>query len=855
MVTSSSTSNNSNTNMASIWRAHETGLSVTSLSSERRIDQKRRSMLQLAGIPVVDSGTIATAPPASSSLSGGLRGGRGGGGGSGGGSRRAAYRSAAGRQDSFLSTGSLGDVLLVDEAGDAVRPTSLRSAAEEDGNVFRRKEEDALFRPDAADADADGGDDDLEDSDDHLFAEETEKDNSALNTSTNSAPVPENLGKIARPTGIGASNGGEGSGQDRRSISVGSVRSVKFAGGHTLHEFSEDDMQFNKIEILPGDRPPPARLPGRPPTILRRSSSLNRLPPSARRAVAAEMSRARLLSADVTPVSSPSASSVPSIRHAHPIRSDSALSITSNVSAAPSLNLHRAHPIRSDSFLSIGSSISAAPSLNLHRANPLRSNSALSMSSAAPSLNLHRANPLRSQSFLSEIGDVGLQRNISVAESVLTFDESPISSPRTSVSVDENVDSGFEDEAITAAKAAASAAATKSSRPIMMRMASKNNYGGEGFEIADMMEDAPSSPAKDAMLRLDSVDNARKYRSLLSEASDSMLTVDQSFKAMPIDDFVRSGMFRRTLSDDGLYGDNDSNGDLFDFANENEDWDLESEPEIQDAWNVLQDEYAVGYSSIPFFILGTSADDVDCHPHVLSPPLMESLQPFFPYAVSEDNFYLKFSLVRDGASLHSLLQNVRGAKHTIVAIETVEGEVFGAFCSSAWRKNWNYFGSGEAFLWRMRRGRDTHCPSIIDQAQMESELDVFPWTGENNFVQLCTSNKIAVGGGTQDHDEKSNTSDGDAQMEGASDAKTSWDMDDAPRFGFGLAIEDDLLHGTSSPCLTFGSPPLSKKHSNASPFEILNLEVWTLTPCNTVEEAEKLELSRLFLDNHRATSM
>ena len=528
------------------------------------------------------------------------------------------------------------------------------------------------------------------------------------------------------------------------------------------------------------------------------------------------------------------------------------MSLGSVVSAAPSLNLHRANTLRSDSFMSVGSAISPAPSLNLHRANPIRSNSVLSMSSAAPSLNLHRANPVRSQSFLSEIGDVGLQRNISVADSVLTFDESPITSPRASMSADEP-----EDEAVTAAKAAAAAAATKNSRPVMMRMASKNNYDGEGFEIADMVEDAPASPAKSAILKLDSIDNARKYRSLLSEASESMLTVDQSFKAMAIDDFVRSSMFRRTLSDDGLYGDNDSNGDLFDFANENDDWDLESEPEIQDAWNVLQDEYAVGYSSIPFFILGTSADDVDCHPHVLSPPLMESLQPFFPYAVSEDNFCLKFSLVRDGASLHSLLQNVRGAKHTIVAIETVEGEVFGAFCSSAWRKNWNYFGSGEAFLWRMRRGRDTHCHSIIDQAQMESELDVFPWTGENNFVQLCTSNKIAIGGGTKTNKKKdSGDESGDAKVDFAEgDQKTSWDTEDSPPFGFGLAIEDNLLNGMSSPCLTFNSPPLSKKHSDGSPFEILNLEVWTLTPCNTVEEAEKLELSRLFLEGHRATSM
>jgi len=65
-------------------------------------------------------------------------------------------------------------------------------------------------------------------------------------------------------------------------------------------------------------------------------------------------------------------------------------------------------------------------------------------------------------------------------------------------------------------------------------------------------------------------------------------------------------------------------------------WEMDSHASDEhfDAWKVLTDEYAVGYganNSLPFLILGTSADDVDAHPHVLSPPLMESLQNFFPY--------------------------------------------------------------------------------------------------------------------------------------------------------------------------------------------------------------------------------
>ena len=70
-------------------------------------------------------------------------------------------------------------------------------------------------------------------------------------------------------------------------------------------------------------------------------------------------------------------------------------------------------------------------------------------------------------------------------------------------------------------------------------------------------------------------------------------------------------------------------------------------------------------------------------------------------------------------------------------------------------------------------------------------------------------------------------------------------------WGFGLTVESDFLHGTSSPCLTFGSPSLSCEHSDGSIFEIINLELWTVTPCNKLEDAEKLELAGLFLESNR----
>jgi hypothetical protein len=256
-----------------------------------------------------------------------------------------------------------------------------------------------------------------------------------------------------------------------------------------------------------------------------------------------------------------------------------------------------------------------------------------------------------------------------------------------------------------------------------------------------------------------------------------------------------------------------------------------------DSWNILKDDYANGYGgggTLGFSILGTSADDASAQPHVLSPPLMESLQGFLPSSKSGENLFLKYSMVRDGASLHAFLKRARGIEYSILALETLDGEVFGAFTSQPWRKNWNYFGTGESFLWRMRRSRLEKTHGILEQAQLESEIDVYPYTGENKFIQLCTHDRIAVGGGTP-----------------SGEKKTEEEPVQSHEWGFGLAIEQDFLQGSSSPCVTFGSPSLSHIHSDGSTFEIVNMELWTLTPCINVEEAEKLELGKLFLERRK----
>ena len=200
-----------------------------------------------------------------------------------------------------------------------------------------------------------------------------------------------------------------------------------------------------------------------------------------------------------------------------------------------------------------------------------------------------------------------------------------------------------------------------------------------------------------------------------------------------------------------------------------------------------------------------------------------------PFTVQQDNFWLKFSMLRDGASVVSLLHCVRGSARTIVAIETFEGDVLGAFTSSPWRQQGNsYYGTGEAFLWRLRKSRYTACSTIEDQVKLESDVEFFAWSGKNRNVQRLVSHhsELMLGGGG---------------VEGAGEEK---DAD----CGVGLMLAPDLSHGFSYPCHTFDSPSL--RPSADDRFEIANMEVWTLTPVESLDQAEKVELGRHFVFDH-----
>jgi len=266
--------------------------------------------------------------------------------------------------------------------------------------------------------------------------------------------------------------------------------------------------------------------------------------------------------------------------------------------------------------------------------------------------------------------------------------------------------------------------------------------------------------------------------------------------------------------------------------------------------------------SNPFKILGTSANDVTCQPMVLSPPLMEGLQLFMPESLQEHHYWLKYSLVRDGPGLMKMLRLCRGSQHTILAIESTDGFVFGSFTSQPWRLTSHqngtnhYYGSKESFVWRMRQSRFEPCESAVEQILMESKMDIFPFTSLNSTVQSCTKSGIALGSGEIEEAGKEELEGYDKNLvgvEGNTTAIYSHISSPTDHYGHAIKLDRSMAHGSTSSSETFGSPCLIERESRGKKFEVANVELWTMTPHDSVEKADKAEMRSLFLEEKRHT--
>ena len=75
---------------------------------------------------------------------------------------------------------------------------------------------------------------------------------------------------------------------------------------------------------------------------------------------------------------------------------------------------------------------------------------------------------------------------------------------------------------------------------------------------------------------------------------------------------------------------------------------------------------------MPFEMFYTSATVASSMPHVLSPPLLDSLRYFAPDRLYDSNLWMNYSLQRDCASMPILLRSMRALNAVFVVIEKMQ---------------------------------------------------------------------------------------------------------------------------------------------------------------------------------------
>ncbi|XP_066482239.1 TLD domain-containing protein 2 isoform X2 [Tiliqua scincoides] len=154
---------------------------------------------------------------------------------------------------------------------------------------------------------------------------------------------------------------------------------------------------------------------------------------------------------------------------------------------------------------------------------------------------------------------------------------------------------------------------------------------------------------------------------------------------------------------------------------------------------------------------------------------IQKLAPHLPLRVTGHPWNLIYGTARDGFSLKNMYRSMNDvASPVLLVIKDTDGQIFGAFSSTAIHVSSCFYGNGETFLF-----------SFMPQ------LKVFKWTGKNTFFMKGDADSLAIGGGSGK---------------------------------FGLWLDGDLNHGGSHPCETFNNEALSPKEE----FLIQDLEVWAL---------------------------
>jgi len=157
----------------------------------------------------------------------------------------------------------------------------------------------------------------------------------------------------------------------------------------------------------------------------------------------------------------------------------------------------------------------------------------------------------------------------------------------------------------------------------------------------------------------------------------------------------------------------------------------------------------------------------------LSKLQLEALWMWLPARIQMKEPFLIFTTEEDGRSLKTFFNKCEPFEPTLLLIKTMKDQVFGSYCALSWKRNHQFFGNGECFLFKL-------APS----------MGKFGWTSSQPpYFMMGNDDELIVGGGTN---------------------------------GYGLRF--DLEIGWSQACDTFRNEPLSD--SPKDPFKIALVQVY-----------------------------
>ncbi|XP_036406261.1 nuclear receptor coactivator 7 isoform X1 [Megalops cyprinoides] len=152
---------------------------------------------------------------------------------------------------------------------------------------------------------------------------------------------------------------------------------------------------------------------------------------------------------------------------------------------------------------------------------------------------------------------------------------------------------------------------------------------------------------------------------------------------------------------------------------------------------------------------------------------IEKLANHLPARTQGYPWQLVYSTAVHGTSLKTLYRNMTDLDcPVLLVIKNMDNQVFGAFSTHPFKISEHCYGTGETFLF-----------------SFNPEIKVYRWSGENSYFIKGNTDSLQLGGGGGH---------------------------------FGLWLDADLYHGSSSTCSTFRNQPLSTEQD----FTVQDLEVW-----------------------------